>query len=72
MGLLRKVHVLIGALVHKPLAPRPDKIDLDEGPDLEQGPTRQDHPGLKAPKLEVKDTDRVADLITRRKQDGAG
>ena len=72
MGLLHKVRVLMGALIHEPFAPRPEKVDLDEGPAPEQAPTRQDSPDLQVPEPQVKDTERVADLIARRKQNGAG
>jgi hypothetical protein len=72
MGFMHKVRVLVGALIHEPFAPRPEKIDLDEGPAAEQEPARQDASDLQAPEAQVEDTERVADLIARRKQDGAG
>jgi hypothetical protein len=72
MSLLHKVRVLVGALIHEPLAPRPEKIDLDEGPAAGQALARQGSPDLQAPQAQVEDTERVADLIARRRQDGAG
>jgi hypothetical protein len=72
MSLLHRVRVLVGALIHEPFAPRPEKIDLGEGSSAGQAPIRQGSPDLEAPAARVEDTERVADLIARRKQDGAG
>jgi len=74
MSLLHKLRTLVGALVHAPFAPR--QVDLAQSPpqaaavarpadsiggaDLEEG-----EPG-------VTDTDRVADLLVRRKGSNNG
>jgi hypothetical protein len=72
MGLLDKVRILVGALVHKPTTPRPEKVDLDGGSDPRQdGVVRQDGAALQAPEDGVEDTDRVADLIAQRYQEEA-
>jgi hypothetical protein len=73
MGLLHKVRVLVGALVHKPFAPRPEKVDLDK----ESGTSREEETGrdssaLEAQESEVTDTERVADLIAKRQRDEGG
>jgi hypothetical protein len=68
MGLLRKVQVLVGALVHKPFMPRPEKADVEERESAAPGP----RPSPPEPVAEVVDTERVADLIARRQQDKAG
>ncbi len=69
MSLFRKMRVLVGALVHKPFTPRPEKVDLAGTP----GPSRlegvgQEGPAREAQKPEVQDEDRVADLIARRQR----
>ena len=52
MSLIHKVRTLVGALIHKPFMPRPEKGELDEGqagqpaPGLGQRP----HPTLKGPR----------------------
>jgi hypothetical protein len=70
MSLLRKVRTLLGALVHKPFMPRPEKVDLDEGQD-DRGEGRP-HPELEARELEVGDTARVADLIAEQQREEQG
>lgn len=65
MSLLRKVRVLVGALVHKPFTPRPEKADLDEGRDLAQ----QGAPRPAEPAADVVDSERVADLIARKQSE---
>ncbi len=57
MSLLRKVRVLVGALVHKPFTPRPEKVDLEEDE------SRQAEASLAKKEPEVADSERVADLI---------
>ena len=72
MGLLDKVRILVGALVHKPFTPRTEKVDLDGGSEPRQGGVvRQDGTALGAPEAGVEDTDRVADLIAQRRQEEA-
>lgn len=72
MGLLDKVRILVGALVHKPFMPRPERADQEERPVPRQdGAARQDGALLEAPETGVEDTDRVADLIAQRRQDEA-
>lgn len=70
MSLLRKLRTLVGALVHAPFAPKPDRADLDQP----SKPTAAASPadgagsaGLAAGEPGVADTDRVADLLARRK-----
>jgi len=73
MGLLRKVRVLVGALVHKPFAPRPEKVDLDRESDTPQeGEAHHDNMDLETQEPEVTDTERVADLIARRQREEGG
>jgi hypothetical protein len=70
MDLLTKVRILVGAVAHKPFAPRPEKPDPQE--DAEPSPAgtaRRDLSRLEEQKPQVKDTERVADLIARQKQD---
>ena len=68
MSLLRKVRVLVGALVHKPFTPRPERVDLAEGRD----PVQKDTPRQTEPAADVVDSERVADLIARKQSDQAG
>lgn len=70
MSLLRKVRVLVGALVHKPFMPKPERVDLHDKP--EQSPqetTQRKNAGLEAPPSQAEDTERVADLIVRQQQE---
>jgi hypothetical protein len=72
MSLLRKMRTLVGALVHKPFMPRPEKVGLEEGSDLQQGAeTLQGHSALEAGEPEVADRERVADLIAEQQRDEA-
>ncbi len=72
MGLLGKVRVLVGALVHKPFAPRPEKVDLDERSEApREGNEPQESVSRQAPDTRVEDSDRVADLIAQQRQDEA-
>jgi hypothetical protein len=70
MGLLDKVRILVGALVHKPFTPRPEKVDLDGGLEPRRdGVVRHAGAELEAPEAGVEDTERVADLIAQRRQE---
>ena len=72
MGLLRKLRVLAGALVHKPFMPRQQKADPDEGgkASVEEGPSAERLvSGGQAPDLA--DGERVADLIARAQREQA-
>jgi len=72
MGLLDKVRILVGALVHKPFAPRPEKVDLEERPDAPQeSGVHREGAALEAPEAEIKDTDRVADLLAQQRREEA-
>ena len=70
MGLLRKVRVLMGALVHRPFMPRPEKIELPQKPEAAQ----QGEPGqaLETEGQQVTDEGRVADLIAEQQRREAG
>jgi hypothetical protein len=70
MTLLHKLRTLVGALAHKPFMPRPEKVELDKGPDRPQEKVeRQDSSTLEAQKPEAADTERVADLIAQRQRE---
>lgn len=72
MSLLRKVRILMGALVRKPFMPHPEKVDLDEVPKgRRKAPARQDSPELEAREADVPDTERVADLIAQQQGEEA-
>jgi hypothetical protein len=71
MDLLSKVRLLVGAVTHKPFAPRPEKPDVQEadpGEPAAAGTARRSRSSLEQ-QSQVKDTERVADLIARQKQD---
>lgn len=71
MGLLRKLRVLAGALVHKPFMPRQEKVALDEGasaPGQEQSPRE---PLRSDAEPDVTDGERVADLIAKQQREQA-
>jgi hypothetical protein len=72
MGLLDKVRILVGALVHKPFMPAPERVDLDERPEPPQeSRVHQDGAALEPAEAGIEDTDRVADLLTQqRREDG--
>lgn len=67
MSLFRKVRTLMGALVHKPFMPRPEKVDLAGKPASppEGIPHREDATQARQ-QMGTLDEDRVADLIARR------
>jgi len=68
MSLLRKLRTLVGALVHAPLTPKPDKTGPDQPPPQPLPAARPaDSASLEARPPAAADTDRVADLIARRK-----
>jgi hypothetical protein len=70
MGLLRKVRVLVGALVHMPFAPPPEKVDLDkESSTPQEGEIGRDSSALETQESDVTDTERVADLIAQRQRE---
>ena len=81
MGLLRKLRVLAGALVHKPFMPRPakaalaspEKAELDEGAEA-SGTERPAREGLDsgAQESDLVDGERVADLLDRQQREQAG
>ena len=72
MGLLRKLRVLAGALVHKPFMPKPEKVELDEeakAPGKEGLPNERLDTGTQKPDLI--DGERVADLIAKQQREQA-
>jgi len=72
MGLLRKLRVLAGALVHKPFMPKEDKVELDEGSGVPgERPARLDSSRSGAEESDVTDGERVADLIARQQREQA-
>ena len=72
MGLLRKVRVLVGALVHKPFVPKPERIELEERSDSTQKEAvGRESSTPSARSAEEPDKARVADLIANQRQDWA-
>jgi hypothetical protein len=72
MGLLDKVRILVGALVHKPFTPRPEKANLDGHPEPPRdGSEPRERVLPQAMEAAVEDTDRVADLIARQRHEEA-
>jgi len=72
MGLLHKLRVLAGALVHKPFMPRPEKIDLDEGAGSSRvGPSAREGLVSGAQQQDLVDGERVADLLGKQQQEQA-
>jgi hypothetical protein len=68
MSLLHKLRTLVGALVHAPFTPRPDKAGTDPPPPQPPAAARPaESADLQAREPGVADTDRVADLLARRK-----
>ncbi len=81
MGLLRKLRVLAGALVHKPFMPRPEKADLarPEKADLDEGAKASGREGSAREGLDsgahesgLVDGERVADLLDRQRREQSG
>jgi hypothetical protein len=69
MGLLRKMRVLVGALVRRPFMPRPEQIELPQKPaGAGQGDTGTEPSGLAAEGQQVLDEGRVADLIAEQQR----
>ncbi len=72
MGLLRKVRVLMGALVHKPFMPKAEKVDLEAEPGAARAEgVRGDSSASEMGGQELPDEERVADLIAQRQRDEA-
>lgn len=72
MGLLRKLRVLAGALVHKPLVPKPEKVDLDDrGKVTEEERSRGAQLDSGEQGAGVTDGERVADLIAKQQREQA-
>ncbi len=69
MGLLHKVRILVGALVHKPFTPRPEREELEPSP--RQAGAKGVRPDLRAQVTPGMEEDRVADLIAEKKADEA-
>ena len=71
MSLLHKLRTLVGALMHAPLTSRPDRSGRDEpspsSPAAARPVDKAESAELEARPSAVADTDRVADLIARRK-----
>ena len=63
MGLLRKMRILVGALVHRPFMPRPEKV--------QQEGAKETHPTAGAQVSQEIGAERVADLISARRADPA-
>jgi hypothetical protein len=73
MGLLRKVRVLMGALVRRPFMPRPEKIELPQKPEAaQQREPETGSSGLEAEAQPVPDEGRVADLIAEQQRRKVG
>jgi len=71
MGLLHKVRILVGALVHKPFTPQPqESVAGDDEPVREKTGPRD--PSRQAGEEGALDSDRVADLIAQREQKDRG
>jgi hypothetical protein len=68
MGLLHKLRVLAGALVHKPFMPKPEKLDLDDEAMMPgKGGLARD--SLDSGSQEdLVDGERVADLLSQSQQ----
>lgn len=72
MGLLHKLRILAGALVHKPFMPRQEKVDLDEETQAPvEGGSPPEGAGLSTQEPDVSDGERVADLIARQQREQA-
>ena len=68
MGLLHKLRVLAGALVHKPFMPKPEKLDLDDeaGTPVTGGLARDSLDS--GSQEDLLDGERVADLLSEQQQ----
>ncbi len=67
MGLLRKMRILVGALVHRPFMPRPEKIQ-EQGSTKQAEATEMRPAGGSQVSQEI-EGERVADLIAARRAD---
>ena len=72
MGLLHKLRILAGALVHKPFMPKQEKVDLDEEAKAPvEGETPREGAGVSTQEPDVSDAERVADLIAKKQREQA-
>jgi len=72
MGLLRKLRILAGALVHKPFMPRSEKVNLDKEAETPlEGRTPRKDTGASTRESGVSDGERVADLIAKKQREQA-
>lgn len=72
MDLFHKVRVLVGALAHKPFAPRPDSTTADHNEETSKGREREPaRSELKRQQPSTEDAERVADLIAQKRRDGS-
>jgi hypothetical protein len=69
MGLLRKMRILVGGLIHKPFMPRPQRVQL-EASSSQAGETEKQADAGAEVSQEI-EQERVADLIAVRRA-GAG
>ena len=67
MGLLRKMRILVGALVHRPFMSQPEKVPLEESPKQAVAPETYPPAGVQV--SQQIEEERVADLIAARKAD---
>jgi hypothetical protein len=74
VGLLHKMRILVGALVHKPFMSRPAEVNLDESREPKVGEDKGgDVSTLEAQRRTgAEDTERVADLIAQQRDEGSG
>ncbi len=72
MGLLRKLRILAGALVHKPFMPRQEKVNLDEETKTPvEGRSARQNMEASTRESDVSDGERVADLIAKKQREQA-
>jgi hypothetical protein len=79
MDLLGKVRALVGALVHRPFAPRPGSVQVPPA-GAEHAAAQMEHReehrstqgSLEREAAPTPESDRVADLIERQKRNPAG
>ena len=72
MGLLHRLRVLAGALVHKPFMPKPEKVDVDDGDKMtEEERARDARLDVGEQGTGVTDSERVADLIAKQQREQA-
>ncbi|NIV28997.1 MAG: hypothetical protein GWN58_05645, partial [Anaerolineae bacterium] len=69
-GLLHKLRVLAGALVHKPFMPKPEKLDPDdEAMTPGRGGSARDTLDSGIQEEELVDGERVADLLSKQQRE---